>query len=235
VPFTILCHAKRLLKANMNEIAAFLFDKFNESKSVFLKFMSKQNKTNQSTHASNNTVYRGIMVDTSDLHSTLVAKKEPHLRSSSASGYHSEFGSLEQLITNICRVFSFFSVNEFSANVSAPSALAVSHHIYITDGILYAADMIKCLEKISTSSIVFSFICSGDRNYHSTTNISSGFGYVSDHYLMKFLASVTNGFYSIIDENLNMSFISCRDLLYYPTLCLQNESKEMVSMRVNFF
>ncbi len=173
------------------------------------------------------------MIDTDDLHSTLVAKKDSKTRYNSALSYNSEFGSLEQLITNIIRVFSFFSVNEFSASVSAPSALAVSHHIYITDGILHAIDMIKCLERISTSAIVFSFIYSGNKNFQSASNISSGFGYVSDHYLMKFLADVTNGFFSMIDENFNISFISDRKLLYYPTVSLHNENRDIASMRVN--
>ena len=126
-----------------------------------------------------------------------------------------------------------YSVNELSASVSAPSALSFAHHIYITDGLLFAKDMIKCLEKISTSSIVFSFISYGNNEMCTSSNISSGFGYVADHYLMKFLATATHGFYAIIDDNLDYTYINSNNLLYYPNLCLKNDTSNVVSTRVS--
>ena len=107
MPFTIICHAKRLLKTNLNEIAAYIFDKFNESKSFFLKFVQKQQKRDNDKFAN----YSGVIrVDTSDMSvQNAVAKNDMNQRPNSASSrYHSEFGSLEQLISNIIRVFSFF-------------------------------------------------------------------------------------------------------------------------------
>lgn len=219
IPFTILCHAKRLLKSNLKEIAAYIFEKFNETKLNFLKFLANKNS------------YENIEVDT-NISMTAISKKESHRRNSCT--FQTNFGSLEQLLTNLIRIFSFFSVNEFSANMSAPPALAISHHIYITDGLLYATDMIRCLEMISKSSIVFSFISYGSNNPHSTGNIASGFGYVPDHYLMSFLTTVTNGFYAIIDENLDFAFITKKNLLYYPSLCVLNDGNNVTSTRVIF-
>lgn len=128
------------------------------------------------------------------------------------------------------------SVNEFSASVSAPSAMSVAHHVYITDGLLFTTDMIRCLEIISNSSIVFSFISYGMNNAHAAGNIGSGFGYVTDHHLMEFLATITNGFYAFIDENLNFSYVRNKSVLLYPSLCLPNfkSNTNVASARVKF-
>ena len=36
IPFTIICHAKRLLKSNLAEMASYLYEKVNENKNAFL-------------------------------------------------------------------------------------------------------------------------------------------------------------------------------------------------------
>ena len=74
--------------------------------------------------------------------------------------------------------------------------------------------MIRLLEKISKSSISFSFIYSGANNLQSGSNISSGFGFLAVHFLMKFLAQATNGFYSVVDENNDYAVIYPRNLLH---------------------
>ena len=80
--------------------------------------------------------------------------------------------------------------------------------------------MIKFLENISKSSISFSFIYSGSSNLQSGSNISSGFGFLAVHYLMKFIAQITNGFYAVVDENLDYSVIHSKNLLHYYNMLL---------------
>lgn len=109
VPFTILCHAKRLLKSNVTEIAAFIFDRFNESKAVFLKLL-KQMQDNQSSvaAAAAATKANGLVVNTDmgvkSKKEQLMKKDSQHWRGSAQS----ELGAFEQLLTNIIRMFSFF-------------------------------------------------------------------------------------------------------------------------------
>ncbi len=143
-------------------------------------------------------------------------------------------GSLERLLMHVLKIFSFFNVNNSATSVGAPTALSLAHHIYISDGLFYANDMIRCLEKISKSSISFSFIYSGSglnhKQYHSANNISSSFGYVADHYLMKFIAQMTNGFYAAIDDNLEYHFICTKRLLFFTNLNNFKQSKEDTNM-----
>ena len=80
--------------------------------------------------------------------------------------------------------------------------------------------MIHFLEKISRSSISFSFIYSGSNNLQSGSNISSGFGFLAVHFLMKFLAQATKGFYAVIDENLDYTVIFPRNLLHFYSMFL---------------
>ena len=80
--------------------------------------------------------------------------------------------------------------------------------------------MIHFLEKISRSSISFSFIYSGSNNLQSGSNISSGFGFLAVHFLMKFLAQATNGFYAVINENLDYTVIFQRSLLHFYNMLL---------------
>lgn len=128
---------------------------------------------------------------------------------------------------HILKIFSFFNVNNTATSLSAPTALSSAHHIYISDGLFFANDMIRCLEKISKSSVTFSFIYSGSsinqKQHQSANNISSSFGYVADHYLMKFIAHITNGFFAVIDENLDHYFIYNKRLLFFTTLLKQND------------
>jgi len=130
---------------------------------------------------------------------------------------------------HIFKIFSFFNVN----SITTPTSLSFGHHIYITDGLFYANDMIKCLEKISRTSITFSFIYSGNslnqKQDQLANNISSSFGFVADHYLMKFIAQMTNGFYSVIDENLDHYFILKKNLLFFTDLIKLNKCEEMIN------
>ncbi len=80
--------------------------------------------------------------------------------------------------------------------------------------------MIKFLENISKSSIALSFIYSGSSNLQSGSNISSGFGFLAAHYLMKFLAQITNGFYAVVDENFEYSVIFSKNLFHYYSMML---------------
>ena len=201
VPFKILCHSKRLLKSNLNEMASFIFDKVNVTKNMFFNGFK--------------TSPRDPNMNMADITNKLSLK----LNTQVAYGHNKlEFGCLEQFLVNVIRIFSFFNVHEFSTSVSTPAALSLAHHVYITDGLLYANDMIKCLEKIGKSAIVFSFIYYGSSHTYQASNISSGFGYVTDHYLMKFLTRMTNGFFAIIDENLEFAFIENKNLLYYSSM-----------------
>ncbi len=113
--------------------------------------------------------------------------------------------------------------------------MSVAHHIYITDGLLFTTDRIKSLEMVSNSSIVFSFMTYGMNSAHVAGNIAAGFGYVVDHHFIKFLATITNGFYALIDENLNLSYVQNKKLLFYPSLSLpySKTNANVVSKTVN--
>jgi hypothetical protein len=117
----------------------------------------------------------------------------------------------DQMILNVVKIFKYAYVNDVSS--TSATSLAMSHHIHITDGLIYTNDVVKLLEKISKSSISFSFIYSGNSSFKSGSNISSGLGYLADHYLMKFLSSITNGFYAVVDENLKLSFIHSKNVV----------------------
>lgn len=89
VPFIILCHAKRLLNSNLKEIALYIFDKFNEGKQSFLNLIEERNvRTADSDHLLNN--------------------NENNLGRYSTNGYKSEFGSFEQLLDHLIKIFSYF-------------------------------------------------------------------------------------------------------------------------------
>ena len=201
MPFTIICHAKRLLKSNLSEISSYLFDKINETKETFLKSFKQRNE----------------MPKKEEDH-------EPYSNNHPNSTFNKEFGTLELLLAHVLKVFAFFSVNEYAILNSAPTALSLPHHIYVTDGLIYAQNMIKCLEKMSKSGISFSFINSSNSDYES--GIYSGFGYVADHHLMKFIAKITNGFYAVFDENLNYLEVQPKKILYYFDLSASDEKME---------
>ena len=40
----------------------------------------------------------------------------------------------EELLDNIIKIFNYFAVNEFSCATMAPTALAICHHVHITEG-----------------------------------------------------------------------------------------------------
>ena len=53
VPFTIICHAKRLLKMNLLEMALCLYEKVNESKNSFLAAFKSSHQRMQTEMAMN--------------------------------------------------------------------------------------------------------------------------------------------------------------------------------------
>jgi hypothetical protein len=132
------------------------------------------------------------------------------------------FNSFELLVSLVIKVFNFLSIN----SVTSSSNFPVQHHIHITDGIFYTTDLIKTLDRIGKSPISFSFVCTGGSD-QAGSNISSSFGYLSDHFLMKFVASITNGFYGVIDENLEYKLVYSKPIFYLhdmnskPTLEIQ--------------
>jgi hypothetical protein len=136
-------------------------------------------------------------------------------QNSAANQTHREQSPFEQLLYIVAKVFNYFNLNELAVQASAPSTLTSSHHIYITDGLLYATDMIGFLERISKSSISFSFIYSGYNSMESGGHISSSFGHLPDQFLMLFLAKISKGFFALVDENLNYKEIYNRPILYF--------------------
>jgi hypothetical protein len=186
IPFTILCHSKRLLKSNILELSSYIFDKVNESKILFLepvKFNFESNQDFNPQNLSQQNVFFNFREKTME--------NIKHSKTHDNTYILNNQSSFDVLLNNIINIFKFFGVNEFIE----PTSLGFSHHIYITDGLIYTNDMIGCLEKISKSSITFSFIYSGSRSLLSGSNISSGFGYLANHFFMKFLSNLTNGFY----------------------------------------
>lgn len=205
VPFTILCHSKRLLKSNIHEMASFVFEKLLESKCLFLEpFKASLDSNSQQ------------LINTDAENAQF---NSPNQNKAFPGAHHTHQAKFispsEDLVDNVIKMFNYFGINENSSSSIAPATLALSHHIHITDGLIYSTDMIKYLEKISKSSITFSFIYSGSNNLLPGSNISSGFGYLGDHFLMKFLAQMSNGFYAVIDENLEYLLIYSNSILYY--------------------
>lgn len=84
----------------------------------------------------------------------------------------------EEFLRIIIRIFDYFCINELSTSASAPTALACAHHVHITDGMVNAADMGKCIEKISRTAIAYSFVYAGSDNWATGSNISSSFGHL---------------------------------------------------------
>lgn len=84
----------------------------------------------------------------------------------------------EEFLRIITRIFEYFCINEVFTSISAPTSLACSHHVHITDGLVNAADVVKCIDKLSRSSISYSFVYSGCDNWNTGSNISSSFGHL---------------------------------------------------------
>ena len=53
IPFTIICHAKRLTKLNLNEMSSHLYEKLNESKDIFLNLFKNCQINKQMSDISN--------------------------------------------------------------------------------------------------------------------------------------------------------------------------------------
>lgn len=121
--------------------------------------------------------------------------------------------SFEWLVSFVIKLFSVHSNSWSKLSSTQVSYLAGQHHIYITEGIFYTTDLIKTLDKIGKSAISFSFICTGSNGQYGC-DISSSFGYLADHFLMKFIADISNGFYGLIDDNLQFQLIHPKSLFY---------------------
>lgn len=116
----------------------------------------------------------------------------------------------EEFLRILLKIFTFFEISS--------SSLVLAHHVHITDGFIYANDMVRCLEKISKSAISFSFVYTGTSSHKSERNIQSSFGHMVNCTFMKNLANMTNGFCFYLDENLDISEIIPRVFLYFFNL-----------------
>lgn len=116
----------------------------------------------------------------------------------------------EEFLRILTKMFRFFEINPVSA-----SSLVLAHHVHITDGFIYANDIVRCLEKISKSAISFSFVYTGTSSHKSESNIMSSFGHIVNCTFMKNLATMTNGFCFYLDENLQINEIIARSFFYY--------------------
>lgn len=130
----------------------------------------------------------------------------------------------EEFLRILLKIFNFFEVSS--------NSLVLAHHVHITDGFIYANDMVRCLEKISKSAISFSFVYTGTSSHKSERNIQSSFGHMVNCTFMKNLANMTNGFCFYLDENLEISEIIPRFFLYFFDLkCLDLKPKESKATR----
>lgn len=204
LPFIMLLHSKRLLKSNLSEMALFIFNNISQSKFVIIDSVK-------------------VITDKELRVNTNTCEEESinicHPQSQQRHGHQKSKSSFEEFLRIIVKTFGFFCVNEVTSSApssaSSPTALASSHHIHLTDGLIHATDIIKCLEKISKSSITFSFIYSGTSNHLTGSNIASSFGHLADYSLMKLIAFITNGFYAYLDDNLELTQLISRRFLYF--------------------
>jgi hypothetical protein len=220
LPFVVLIYSKRLVKSNLNTITREIITQLHKSKglisdsSVRAEAASNANTTATTTAATS-------------------AQTGSNANNGIVANYKLKtFNSFELLVSLVIKVFSYLSVVTHSSNHSVNSSLnfPVQHHIHITDGIFYTSDLIKTLDRIGKSAISFSFVCTGS-NSQSGVNISSSFGYLADHFLMKFIASITNGFYGVIEENLEFRILYSQPIFYFhdmssilpPSTCQENQ------------
>ena len=188
LPFVLLIYSKRLVKSNLSTMPNYILLKLNQSKCLVNDTIKPEREKNNFSPA---TVTINQMLNNKGR----------------------ALNSFELHVAFIVKMFSYLTVNT-ATNASYISNFPVQHHIHITDGILYTSDLIKTLDRISKSSISFSFICTGISN-RPDSNVSSSFGHVTDHFLMKFIACISNGFYGITDENLEYKLIYCQPLFYF--------------------
>jgi len=223
-PFIILCHSKLLHRFNLSQMASFLFYKVNESKTTILNMYKSSEKEAHYTSQKQQQQQQ----------------QQQHTSTTNVTSFQSPF---EYILSTVVKMFHYFDLNNDHsllnaasrlkssavspaaavARISTTSALVSSHHIHITDGLLYANDMIKFLERVSTSAITFSYIYSGSSNLLSGSNISCGYGHLPDHYFMKFLTQITNGFYAVVDDNLACTFIIKKTIIEYFQLNDDND------------
>ncbi|CAF0823180.1 unnamed protein product [Brachionus calyciflorus] len=210
IPFTIILHSKRLLKSNLNEIALFIFNKITETKFIILDTL-KSDKTELRINT-------GLNED--DLY-----QQHTHKTKNNKS-------SFEELIRILIKIFNFFEITP-----PAVTSLASAHHIHITEGIIHANDMMRCLEKISKSSISFSFIYTGTSSHLPGSNISSSLGHMANCSLMKLIAKMTNGFCLYLNEYLSPNAIVDKTIFNFYNLkylSLNDESKNRDEIRHYF-
>ena len=128
----ILCHSKRLLKSNLQEIHNFIFDKFIEVKHLFLEPFKCQDSQNQysnvdaTSNVDNHANKNG--------HFNADKNRDPNDNKCGVSSSQHGNSPFEEILDTIMNIFRYFVINEFSSATMAPTALAMSHHIQITDG-----------------------------------------------------------------------------------------------------
>ena len=188
LPFAIICHSKRMLKCNMQHMAAHIFDKINAIRHVFAVESSK------------------LSVDSLPQQYHYTEQHQQQQRQRRPAQGRSPFEDLLAIITRL------FGLSDLDGQ-AAPTSMALAHHIHVTDGLVYSRDTIRCLAHVAKSAASFSFIYSGSSSFASGKNISSCFGFIADHYFMKLLARLTAGFYAVVDENMRFSLISNNRLL----------------------
>ncbi|RNA15440.1 hypothetical protein BpHYR1_032625, partial [Brachionus plicatilis] len=184
-PFSTIIHSKRLLKTNLSQMAAFIFDKVIENKSMILESFKKSRAE--------------LRINTS-------IDEEIYSKPKTKSPY-------EEFLRILTKIFNFFEINPITA-----TSLVLAHHVHITDGFIYANDMVRCLEKISKSAISFSFVYAGTSSHEPESNILSSFGHMVNCTFMQNLAHMTNGFCYYLNENLEISEIVPRGFFYFFNL-----------------
>jgi hypothetical protein len=209
VPFALLIYSKRLVRSTLDSIVEKVILKLKKSKSLITDSSSRTTEFESGGGG---------------------VGSNKHLNQN-ANYKLKVFNSFELLVSLVIKIFHYLSIN----SVTSPPNFSVQHHIHITDGIFYTTDLIKTLDRIGKSSISFSFVCTGSSD-QSDSNISSSFGYLSDHFLMKFVASITNGFYGVIDENLEYKLIYSQPIFYFHDLSLKpaQDAAQQVFFCTNF-
>jgi hypothetical protein len=185
--FIILVYSKRFTKSNAHSVFDEILNQINESKSEMQKSpLSNSLKTEN--------------IKSAEQRQQQISQTSKKILSSS---------SFDHLIHFVFKLFNNFTVDTYEF-INIP----MRHHIHITDGIFYTNDLLRVLDRISKSSITFSYICTGNNNNQLGSNVFSSFGYLSDHFLMKQISEISNGFYATIDDNLEYQTIVPQSLFY---------------------
>ncbi len=121
LPFAIICLSKRLLKSNLQEISKFIFKELINIKNLFLDpFRIQETDDYKNQYEVNG--------EPATQASKIGSNSKSLLNKENATSF------FEELLDNIIKIFNYFVVNEFSCATMAPTALAICHHVHITEG-----------------------------------------------------------------------------------------------------